>query len=690
MRFPLILGVSALALLGGMTTACSPAPAKPVAEATPTPAAPTTPAFGKFGIDTTAMNTALKPGDDFYGYVNGTWTASYKMPADKTRTGVFDMLGDKSEADVHALLDALPKDAQAGTVAQKVGDLYNGWMDEAAIEARGITPIKADIDKIAAAKTKTDIETLMGEPDYAGPVGLYVQVDPADTTKYNVGVTQSGLGMPDRDYYLKAGPQFDKYRAGYKAYLETIFKLIGDAEPAKSAATVYDLEMKIAKTHWTREQSRNVQATNNPVDRAGLKKMLPAVDWDLMLAPGGLGSQQSFVVNEKSALEASTKLLASESVDAWKKYLTFHIASSHAGQLPKAFDEASFAFFNKTLRGQEVQRERWKRGVSLVNGTMGEGAGELYVAKYFPPANKAKMEEIVANLRKAMGERLKANTWMDEKTRAEALKKLGTFDPRIGYPATFRDYSKLTIEKGKLLENVRAARRFEWDRQVARLGQKVDRTEWGMSPQTVNAYYDPPMNQITFPAAILQPPFFDPNADLAVNYGAIGAVIGHEMGHGFDDQGREFDETGKIRNWWTPETNAKFKASTAKLAAQYNAFCPIQGTCVNGNLTMGENLGDLGGLEMAYTAYHLALDGKEAPVIDGFTGDQRFFLAHSQVWRSIQRDDDLRARVLTDPHAPAPARGSIPERNLDAWYAAFGVKEGDKQYLAPDQRVHLW
>jgi putative endopeptidase len=409
-----------------------------------------------------------------------------------------------------------------------------------------------------------------------------------------------------------------------------------------------------------------------------------------MLPVAGLGDVQHFVVNETTALRDGAKLLDTQPVETWKKYLAFHIASEYASYMPAAFDEASFNFFSKALRGVETQRDRWKRGVNLVNNQIGEGVGELYVAKYFPPENKAKMDQLIANLRAAMAERLKTNSWMDESTRAEAAKKLATFDPRIGYPVKWRDYSSLTIEPGKIFENVRNARRFEWDRQVARLNKPVDRTEWGMTPQTVNAYYDPLMNQITFPAAILQPPFFDPNADPAVNYGAIGAVIGHEMGHGFDDQGREFDETGKIRNWWTPETNKKFLAQTDRFAAEYNAFCPLDGVCVNGKLTMGENIGDLGGLEMAYTAYKLSLNGQESTVIDGFTGDQRFFMAHAQVWRGIEREDALRNLVLTNPHSPVAARGSIPERNMDSWYAAFNVKEGDKLFIKPEDRVKIW
>jgi endothelin-converting enzyme/putative endopeptidase len=426
------------------------------------------------------------------------------------------------------------------------------------------------------------------------------------------------------------------------------------------------------------------------VDRAGLARMIGAVDWNLFLAAADLADVQRFVVKETTALQDGAALLDTEPVDAWKKYLAFHVASDNASNLPKAFDEASFEFYRKRLNGQEVQRDRWKRGIGLLDGLIGEGVGELYVAKFFPPESKTKMDALVANLGKAMGERLKTLSWMDDATRDAAAKKLSTFEPRVGYPSKWRDYTAYAVEPGKLFENVRAGEKFEWQRQVARLGQPVDRAEWDMNAQTVNAYYNELMNQITFPAAILQPPFFDPNADAAVNYGGIGAVIGHEMGHGFDDQGAEYDEAGKIRNWWTPETKAKFKAATTKLGAQYNAFCPLPGQCINGALTMGENIGDLGGLEMAYTAYHLPLEGKEPPVIDGFTGDQRFFMAHAQVWRGMYREDAQVTQLRTDPHSPGAARGSIPERNVDAWYTAFGVQESDAEYIRPGDRVHIW
>jgi putative endopeptidase len=663
--------------------------ARPLTQSAATPSGK--PTFGTFGIDTAQIDASVKPGDDFFRHVNGKWLTTFAIPPDKASYGAFDLLADKAEADVRTLIAELGKTPPAaGSVQQKVVDLYGGWMDEAAIEARGLAPLKADFDAIAAASTKQDIVALMGRIDYTAPFGTYIIPDPADPTRYVVGITQSGLGMPVRDYYLNTGEKFDGYRAAYTAYLTKIFELTGDKAPAESAKTVLALETKLAQVHWAPEKQRDVQAINNPMDHATLQKAVPAVDWNVALEPSGLGKVQHFLVNEISALKDGAALLDTEPVAAWKKYLAFHLANQYANHLPKAFDDANFAFYRKALNGVETKRDRWKRGMQLLDQLIGEGVGEVYVARYFPPGHKAKMDDLVANLRLAMGERLKTLAWMDDKTRIEALKKLGTFDPRIGYPSKWRDYSAYAVEKGKHLENVKNGRAFEWKRQVGRLGHPVDRTEWDMNPQTVNAQYNPLLNQITFPAAILQAPFFDPNADPAVNYGAIGAVIGHEIGHGFDDQGREFDDTGKIRNWWTEETNKKFLAQTERLGTQAAAFCPLPSTCVNGKLTMGENIGDVGGLEMAYAAYKLSLKGKEAPVLGGLTGDQRFFMAHAQIWRAKMRDDSLRNLILSNPHAPPALRGSLAERNMDAWYAAFGVKPGDKEFIAPDQRVRIW
>ena len=625
--------------------------------------------------------------------MNGRWLVTFTIPADKPSYGAFDLLRDKAEEDVRTLLAELGRTRPVpGSVGQKVIDLYESWMDEAAIEAGGITPLKADLAAIAVATSKTDIVRLMGRLDYTAPFASYITPDPADPTRYMVGITQSGLGMPVRDYYLKEGEKFDAYRAAYKTYVTRLFELIGDRTPAESAAAVIALETKIAEVHWPPEKQRDIQAINNPVDRAGLRKMIPAIDWNVALEPSGLGQVQNFLVNETTALKDGTALLDTQPVATWQKYLAFHLADQYSNHLPKAFDEANFAFYRKALRGVELQRERWKRGTVLLDNLIGEGVGELYVAKFFPPGHKAVMDALVANLRAAMGERLKTLSWMDEATRAEAQKKLATFDPRIGYPSRWRDYSAFAVEKGELFKNVRNGRAFEWRRQVARLGHPVDRDRVGRERRRRSTpCYNPLMNQITFPAGILQAPFFDPHADPAVNYGAIGALIGHEIGHGFDDQGREFDETGKIRNWWSDETNKKFLApdrEARRAVQQRSARCPD--TCVNGKLTMGENIGDLGGLEMAHAAYKLLLKGKPAPVIDGFTGDQRFFMAHTQIWRALQRDDALRNMILTDEHAPPAARGSIPERNMDAGTPRSASSRATRSNIAPDQRVRIW
>jgi endothelin-converting enzyme/putative endopeptidase len=678
MRQIFLAGI-AIALLA----ACGGKPA-PVAEAPK-------PAVGSFGVDLKQIDTTVRPGDDFYGYVNGTWLKTFQIPADRARYTTGTSVSEKTEADVRSIVEELAASKGApGTVGRKVGDLYAGWMDQAGIEARGIEPLKPYLDEIAAMKTRADLMKLIGDIDYTAPFGVAVSPDSADPTKYTVWVFQSGLGMPNRDYYLNKGEKFDAYRAAYREYVTRLFELIGDKNPAGSAASVIALENGIAAVAWAPERQRSVKETNNPMDRAGLRQLVSSVDWDVVLGGVGLGDAQHFIVNETTAIRDGSKLLASQPIDAWKAYLTFHLVNARAADLPKAFDEASFAFHSKTLRGIEQQRDRWKRGITAVDNYIGEGLGELYAKKHFPPEHKAKMDELIVNLRTGLKSRLESSAWMDEATRAEALEKLEAFEARIGYPVKWRDYSALNIEPGKHFENVTAAQHFEWNRNVWRLKEPVDRTEWFMTPQTVNAYYDPQMNQINFPAGILQPPFFDPNADPAVNYGSIGAVIGHEIGHGFDDQGREFDGAGKVRNWWTPETNAKFLEATKKLAAQYETHCPLEGACVNGQLTMGENIGDLGGLEMAYAAYKVSLGGKQAPVIDGFTGDQRFFLAYAQAWRGKMRDDAVRAMLLTDPHSPPAARGQFPVRNMDAWYEAFGVKEGDKLYLKPEERVKIW
>ncbi|HTV00258.1 MAG TPA: M13 family metallopeptidase [Luteitalea sp.] len=682
-----LLAASTVLLLPACSSA--PTPAEPAAR---TAAAPTTPALGSFGVETSNIDKAVKPGDDFFRYANGAWLATFKMPADKARFGAFDALGDKSETDVRTVLEELAKTTPAaGTTAAKVGDMYAGWMDEAAIEARGLEPLKPYLDRINAAKDTAGILALMATTDFAAPFGLGVEADPQDPTRYAIWAGQGGIGMPDRDYYLSKGESFDKYRTAYKAYVTKVFELLGDTAAAASADQVIALETRIAQTQWPQADLRNVEKAIKPMPFAAFKTFAPDTPWETLLPGLGLpASPAKIVAYGDTAVRDGARLVGREPVALWQKYLAYHLASDNAEHLPEAFDDAHFEFFGKTLQGVQSKRDRWKRGVTLLDENIGEGVGEVYVAKFFPPENKARMEALVGNLRTALEGRLKQLPWMDEPTRAEALKKLATFESRVGYPSKWRDYSALTVEKGKHFENMVRARTFEWNRQVQRLDKPVDRAEWGMNAQTVNASYNPLMNQITFPAAILQPPFFDVNADPAVNYGAIGGVIGHEIGHGFDDQGRAFDEAGRTRNWWTPETDAKFKKATSQLGAQYGKYCPVPNGCINGNLTMGENIGDLGGLTMAYTAYKLSLGGKDAPVIDGFTGDQRFFMAWAQVWRAMGREDDTRRRLVVDPHAMPEFRTNGVVRNIDEWYTAFDVKPGDKLYLPPDQRVKIW
>ena len=686
MSTSILLSIAATALLSSCFAVSA------VASTPDSPALTSGATLGNFGIDTAQMDHSVNPGDDFYKYVNGEWLATTKIPADRSRYGSFIVLRDQSEIDQHVLLEDLARSNPTDPTFRKIVDLYAAWMDAASIEKRGLEPLKPDLDRIAAATNKSDLMKLVGDINMSSPIGFGIMPDPADTTRYAVFIGQAGLGM-GRDYYINKGPKYDAYREAYQDYIATVLQLTGDADAKSSAKAVFDLEMKLAQVHWSPAQQRDVQATYNPVNLEDLQKLTPNINWSVVLEATGLGDEQNFIVAEKSAIIEGVALLDSIELDIWKKYMAFHRASDSASLLSKSFDDAHFSFYGRTMRGIEEQRDRWKRGVELVDRNIGEGLGQAYVAKHFPPDYKEKMDALVENLLAAFEIRLKELEWMDDETRAQALKKLATFDPRIGYPSKWRDYSALTIEPGKLFESVQSARQFEWNRKISRLDEPVDREEWYMTPPTVNAYYDPLMNQITFPAAILQPPFFDAKADPAVNYGGIGAVIGHEIGHGFDDQGREFDETGKIRNWWTAETERRFEDLTRELGNQYSAYCPISGddkTCVNGDLTMGENIGDLGGLQMAYTAYRLSLNGKEPPVIGGFSGDQRFFMSWTQVWRGLSREDALRNLILTNPHAPEMVRGQNPQRNIDAWYDAFNVNEEDKMYLAPQNRVQIW
>ncbi|MCW3847259.1 M13 family metallopeptidase [Sphingomonas sp. LB-2] len=649
------------------------------------------PRYGTFGVDLTTIDKNVKPGDDFWTYVNGGWDARTQIAADRASAGYGVKLTEEAEANVRAILDDMAKNpGQFGAKGKQIGDFYYSWMDEAGIEARGTAPLKPYLDKIYGANDKQAIQVLFASTGYTAPVGVGIIPDLADPTHYTAVAGQGGLGMP-QDYYLLEGAKYDGFRTAYRAYIEQMLTLGGVADAGAKAQAIYDLEVSLAKVQWTPVQSRDIAKLNDPQTLAGLEAKAPDWDWELMLKTAGIASSPTVLMTTNTALTAEGKIFTATPVGVWQDYLAFHFISDNALFLPKRFDEARFNFYSKTLSGVQTQRQRWKRGIQIVNGALGESVGEIYVARHFPPAAKAKMTELIENLRGAYQERISKAPWMDEPTRKAALAKLAAFEPRIGYPDKYIDYSSMMVDRNDVLGNSMRAAEFDHQLDLQRFPKPVDRSLWSMTPQTVNAYYNPLGNQITFPAAILQPPYFDPNADAAVNYGAIGAIIGHEMGHGFDDQGSQFGPTGKFENWWTPAAKEAFKARTAALGAQYDAYEPIPGTHIKGALTMGENIGDLGGVEAAYGAFqrYQAVHGK-AKVIGGLTGDQRFFLAYAQAWQAKVREDAQRAALLTDPHSPAKFRVNGIVRNVDAWYVAFNVKPGDKLYLPPAQRVHIW
>ncbi len=652
------------------------------------------PEIGEFGLDLAQRKLSVKPGDDFFAYANGLWLDNFEIPADLSRYGMFDELRLGAEEDIRAIVESVSSgNPKEGSLERKVANYYNSWMDEEHLNALGAAPLKPHLDAIYAISDNADLMKAYANLHGDAPFGMGIIPDPADTTKYIAFLGQSGLGMPDRDYYLKDDERFEEYRTAYKVYITQLFTLAGLDNPEQRAADGFELEMKLAELHWSAADSRDIQKIYNPMPPSQLSELAPEIDWPTIMAELSIDSIETVLVAQPSAIDKSAELFQATPLEKVKNYLALHVIDQHAQVLSSDFDNAAFEFYGKTLRGAEEQRERWKRGVQRVNGGLGEAVGQIYVERHFPPAHRQMMEELVGNLTTAFEERLKQNPWMDEATREQAILKLSTFEPRIGYTDKWTDYTPLETKSDDLLGNVMALREFQWAEQVGRLGGPVDRQQWPYPPQTVNASYNPLLNQITFPAGILQPPFFDPAADPAVNYGAIGAVIGHEIGHGFDDQGRRFDEKGRIRDWWSEESNKLFQKRTDALGAQYDSYEPLEGLNVNGRLTMGENIGDLGGLEMSYAAYQRYLaatsDGV-APVIDGLTGDQRFFLGWAQVWRTKLREDALRNLIVTDPHSPPQYRVNGVVRNFDAWYEAFGVTEDDALYLAPEDRVKIW
>ena len=651
------------------------------------------PKLGTWGFDSAGMDRAVKPGDNFFGFANGTWARTTEIPADKPVWGGFVELDELSTQRTRAIVeDAAGTDAPAGSVQRKVGDFYASFMDEAAIEAKGVAPLKPHLDRIAAIRSASDVARAFGDLSQMGvrtPIGAEVDQDLKDNRSYAAYVGQGGLGLPDRDYYLdSANSKFVEAKAKYATHIANMLRLAGISEPEARAQRIVALETRIASSHWTRGQRRQVENLYNPMNRAELAAKMPGFDWSAYLAAAGLAGEDRVIVAQPSAIAAAAKLVGSEPLESWKDYLAFRTLATAAGNLPNAFVEESFAFNGKVLSGTPQLRERWKRGSDMVGAGMGEAVGQLYVARSFPPEAKAKADELVGNLIKAMDVRLANLAWIIPETKAKARAKLAAFTPKVGYPDKWRDYSALEIRRDDALGNALRANRFEYARNIAKLGKPIDRGEWGMSPQTVNAYANPLLNEIVFPAAILQPPFFDPKADDAVNYGGIGAVIGHEISHHFDDQGRKFDDKGNMADWWTEKDIAEFKKLTDRMVAQYGAYEALPGARVNGQLTLGENIADLAGLAIAYDAYRMSLNGRPAPVVEGHTGDQRFFLGFGQVWRTKYRDALLQQLLTVDSHSPGTIRPLVV-RNFDAWYEAFDVRDG-KLYLPPEQRIRVW
>ncbi|MEG8222199.1 M13 family peptidase [Sphingomonas sp. HH69] len=678
----LLLGAaaSALALTAGIAHAQQPA-----APAT-TASAPTKPTYGSYGFDAAGMDLSVKPGDDFYDHANGTWAKNTPIPADKSNYGAFNTLDELSRSRTRAILDAAKDDP-----ASKIGAAYASYLDTAAVEAKGLAPIKPWLAEIKGVKDKAGYATLAAKAARAGisgPFRFYVGQDDKDPETYILSMSQGGLGLPDRDYYLDEKPEMAKIRAAYVAHLEAMLTLVGESDAKARAAALMAFETEVAKVHWTQIDSRDADKTYNKLTLAALQKAAPGFDFAAYFKANGL-TPTDLLVAQPSAITGEAALIAKTPIAVLKDALLLRSLHAYADKLPDSIANADFAFYGTTLSGTPEREARWKRGVDFLKDSLGEEVGKVYVAQYFPPETKAAMDVLVKNVIAAMGRRIDGLPWMSDTAKARAHKKLAAFTPKIGYPDKWRDYDGLAIQRDDLLGNAMRASQFDFDYNIGKLGKPIYRWEWGMTPMEINAYANFGMVEIVFPAAILQPPFFDPNADPAVNYGGIGAVIGHELSHHFDDQGAKYDETGKLNQWWTDADVANFKALTDKLVTQYDAYEPFPGAHVKGAFTLGENIGDLGGLAVALDAYHASLGGKPAPVIDGMTGDQRFFLGWAQVWRRNYREANLRQRLVTDPHAPSQYRADIV-RNFDSWYEAFKPAPGGKLYLEPKARVKIW
>jgi predicted metalloendopeptidase len=645
------------------------------------------------GLDVKGFDLKQRPQDDLYLYAGGTWLATTEIPGDLSGYGSFTKLDELSRNNVHVLLDELiAKPQKPGSEDAKVADFYRSYMDTARIETAGSKPLAAEFARIDALATPGDVAEYMGYNQALGinePVQWTVQQDARDATVYIAELDQAGLSLPDRDYYLRDDSKYPEYRQKYAAYIASLMSMAGDKDGAAEATTIMGIEKQMAVASWTRVENRDPVKTYNKLSKKDLETLAPGLDWTRFMAATGAPVDQ-MMVSQPSFLAALGKLVQTVSVPDWKTYFRYKLVDNYAPFLSKDFDDLNFDFHSHTLNGIKEQKPRWKRGVGVLNGSLGEAVGKVYVTRYFTPEAKERIRTLVQNLLHTYDSSIDELDWMGPETRKQAKLKLAAIAVKLGYPDKWRDYSTLEVRSDDLVGNIVRSSRFEHQRYVNKLGKPVDRTEWLMNPQTVNAYYNPVMNEIVFPAAILQPPFFDPQADDAVNYGGIGAVIGHEISHGFDDQGSQFDAQGNLRNWWTPEDAAKFKERTTALVAQFNAYSVLDNQHVNGALTLGENIADLSGLAISYKAYQLSLKGKKAPVIDGYTGEQRFFLGWGTIWRNKYRDDRLRQLLTIDPHSPTEFRGDGPPSNIKAFYDAFDVKPGDKMYRAPADRVKIW
>ena len=675
----------ALALASTALVGATQAPPPAAAVSTPEASA-ARPEYGSFGFDTAGMDRRAVPGNDFFDYANGTWLKNTPIPADKARYGMFNVLDDLSKTRTRGIIEEQTKNSNS-----KIGNAYLSFMDEAAVEAKGLKPFDPWLNQVRAVKTKAALAKLYADADRLSipiPFRMFVGQDRKASDRYALNVIQGGIGMPDRDYYLSSDPKQVDTKAKYLQHMTNMLTLAGEPNAAARAQAILDFETKIAQVQWTRAESRDANKTYNKMTIAQVRKFAPGFDFPLLLKDAGTNVGY-VVVAQPSAFKGISSLIASTPLSVLRDQMLVRSLDSYASYLPKKFDQESFSFYGTVLSGTPEQEPRWRRAVDFTVDTMGDDVSRLYVAKYFPPETKAAADKLVHNLISAMDRRIDTLDWMSAATKAKAHAKLAAFTPQIGYPTKWRDMSGLTIDRGDLLGNAMRSARFEYAYEVGKLGGPIRRWEWGMRPMTINAYSSPTMVEIVFPAAILQPPFFDPNADPAVNYGGIGAVIGHEMSHQFDDQGAKYDLHGNLVDWWTPADAKNFQSRLDQYDRQISSYEPLPGMHVNGKLTMGENVADLAGLTVAHDAYLASLNGAPPPVIDGMTADQRFYLGWAQVWRCKDREPALRQQLLTDPHSPCPVRTDVV-RNMDPWYAAFGVKPGQTLYLAPADRVRIW